>query len=285
VKIIASAAWAVIKEVPGEGVEMIPERIVKMRQEEPHEARRFEYHTGDVGQLGLKGKSVSAQKEEDIKDDDAEIPYHLWNSRLTRLWDSDVLPPSIQKPAEVIRKKFALRFWKMKVRRSFFAWFSKEYHFREKARPVASWNGDKYVWSDKQRGQYSHSWNTMWGHRDNDQQKSLVAAADCIERATNSSWWDWEDGSRTIFWRWSTEYHNKIRDGITLWYRGTAPHNSHSQKKEKDPEVRSSMGAKLKKVFARRYFLYVMILSLTSFLPSRKGPQTSGWIITEHHLV
>jgi hypothetical protein len=84
-------------------VELIPEQRVKLRQEEPHEARRFEDQTGDVGQLSLKGKPVSAQEEEATKNDDAEIPYHLWNYRLTRLWDSDVLPPSIQKPAEVIR--------------------------------------------------------------------------------------------------------------------------------------------------------------------------------------
>jgi hypothetical protein len=206
-----------------------------MRQEEPHEARRFEDQTGDVGQLGLKVKPVSAQEEEATKDDDAEIPYHLWSSRLTILWDSDVLPPSIQNPAEVIRQKSALCFWKMKVRCSFFDWFSREYHFREKARPVVSWNGDKYVWSEKQRGQYIHSWNTMWGHRDNYQRKSLVAAAYCIERAANSSWWDWEDGSRPFFWWWSAEYHNRIRDGIPLWYRGTPPCNFHSQKKDKDP--------------------------------------------------
>jgi hypothetical protein len=166
--IILSAALAVIEEVPGGGG-LIPERRVKIRQEEPHEARRFGDQTVAVGQLGLKGKPLSAQEEEANEDDDAEIPYHLWNSRLTRLWDLDVLPSSIQKPAEVIRQKFAFRFWKMKVRRSFFAWFSKEYHCREKSRPVASWNGDKYVWSKKQRGQYVHSWNTMWGHRDNDQ--------------------------------------------------------------------------------------------------------------------
>jgi hypothetical protein len=157
----------------------------------------------------------------------------------------------------MIRQKFALHFWKMKVRRSFFAWFSKEYHSREKARPVVSWNGDKYVWSEKQGVQYRHSWNTMWGHRDNDQLKSLVEAADCIMRAANSSCWDWEDGSRPFFWRWSAEYHNQIRDGIPLWYRGTAPRKFHSQKKEKDPEVQSSMGAKLKKVFARGFFLMV----------------------------
>jgi hypothetical protein len=44
-----------------------------------------------------------------------------------------------------------------------------------------------------------------------------------------------------------------------------APHNFLSQKKEKDPEVRISMGAKLVKLFARRYLLYGLILSLTSF--------------------
>jgi hypothetical protein len=136
---------------------------------------------------------------------------------------------------------------------------------------VASRNGDKYVWSKKQRGQYLHSWNTMWVHRDNDQRNSLVAAADCIDRAANSSWWDWEDGSRPLFWRWSAEYHNQIRDGIPLLYRGTPPHNFHSQKKEKDPEVRSSMGEILKKVFARRYFLYGMILILTPFFAVTKG--------------
>jgi hypothetical protein len=73
VKIILSDALAVIKEVRG-GVELITERRVKMRQEEPHEERHFEYQAGDVGQLGLKGKPVSAQEEEATKDDEAEIP-------------------------------------------------------------------------------------------------------------------------------------------------------------------------------------------------------------------
>jgi hypothetical protein len=61
-------------------VELIPERRVKMRQEDPHEARRFGDQTGEVGKLGLKGKSLLAQEEKATKDDDAEIPYHLWNS-------------------------------------------------------------------------------------------------------------------------------------------------------------------------------------------------------------
>jgi hypothetical protein len=92
-----------------------------VRKEEELEMNQFENQGGKTGNLGFKGKPFTAQEEQAIKDDNAKITYHLCNSRLTRLWESDILPPSIQKPAEVIEEKFALRFWKMKVRRSFFA--------------------------------------------------------------------------------------------------------------------------------------------------------------------
>jgi hypothetical protein len=104
----------------------------------------------------VKGNPLSAQEQEATKDDDADIPNHLWNSRLTRLWDSQFLPPSIENPAEVLRQQFALRFWKMKVRRSFFAWFSNEYHFRVKHQKVAVWNGTKYSWNERHKSQYRH---------------------------------------------------------------------------------------------------------------------------------
>jgi hypothetical protein len=49
------------------------------------------------------------------------------------------------------------------------------------------------------------------------------------------------------------------------------PRNFLSQKKEKDPEVRQSMGANLMKVFARHFFIYRMIFSLSSFFDVPKG--------------
>jgi hypothetical protein len=102
-------------------------------QEEELDMNQFENQGGKTGNLGLKGKPSMAQEEEATKDDDAAITYHLWNYRLTRLSDSDILPPSIQKPAEVIREKFALRFWKMKVRRSF--WPGSEKNFSSHKQP------------------------------------------------------------------------------------------------------------------------------------------------------
>jgi hypothetical protein len=56
-----------------------------------------------------------------------------------------------------------------------------------------------------------------------------------------------------------------------LWYRGTAPCNFQSHRKEKDPEIKHSTGAKLMKVLARRYLLYGMVLRLTLFFAVPKG--------------
>jgi hypothetical protein len=103
------------------------------------------------------------------------------------------------------------------------------------------------------------------GSKGKRQTKSLLAAGDCITRAATSTWWNWEDVSRPFFWRRSEEYCHHIRDGIPLWYRGDPPIQVGSQRKEKDPEVQKNMGIKLMTVFARQYFEYGLILSLTSF--------------------
>jgi hypothetical protein len=86
------------------------------------------------------------EQEEATKHDDAVIPYHLWDSRLTRLWDGEVLPPSdVAKAAEVIREKFALRFWKLKMRKSFFICISQHYKVHIPYQDMVAWNGAKYV--------------------------------------------------------------------------------------------------------------------------------------------
>jgi hypothetical protein len=108
-------------------------------------------------------------------------------------------------------------------------------------------------------------------HRENDRRKLLLLVVDCIERASKSSWWDWDEGSRPFLWGWRSEYHNNIRDRHPMWYRGPAPYSFLSQKKEKDPDVSSSMGSNLLKVFARCNFIYGIILSLTSFLLFQRG--------------
>jgi hypothetical protein len=69
---------------------------VKVRQEEEPEDKLAQNQAGRLGHLGVKGKPLSVQEQEATKYDDAEISYHLWNSQLTRLWDSQLLLPSIE---------------------------------------------------------------------------------------------------------------------------------------------------------------------------------------------
>jgi hypothetical protein len=137
------------------------------------------------------------------------------------------------------------------VRKSFFIWFSQFYKVHIPHQDMVTWNGAKYVWTGNYKGQYAHYWKAMWGQKKNDKQKSLLAAGDCITKAENSTWCNWEDGSIPFFWRWSEEYCHHIRDGIPLWYQGDPPRHFGSQRKEKYPEVRNNMGTTLMTVFAR----------------------------------
>jgi hypothetical protein len=34
-----------------------------------------------------------------------------------------------------------------------------------------------------------------------DPERNRGAVRDCVERCSNSTWWDWSDGSRLLFWR------------------------------------------------------------------------------------
>jgi hypothetical protein len=70
-------------------------------------------------------------------------------------------PPDVAKAAEVIRELFALRFWKIKVRKNFFAWFRKRYKVQVPHKNMVAWDGTKYVQTVKYKGQYAHYWRAM----------------------------------------------------------------------------------------------------------------------------
>jgi hypothetical protein len=102
-----------------------------------------------------------------------------------------VLPPAdVAKAAEVIREQFALRFWKLKVRKSFFIWFRQSYKVHLPHQDIVAWNVARYVWTVNYKSQYAHYWKAMWGQKENDKQKSLLAAGGFITRAANSTWWN-----------------------------------------------------------------------------------------------
>jgi hypothetical protein len=62
-----------------------------------------------------------------------------------------------------------------------------------------------------------------------------------------------------------------MRDGLRLWYKGSAPKHCVPQKDEPDPSNKEKIRLKLLKVLAKRYFEYGDVASLTQFFVVAKG--------------
>jgi hypothetical protein len=66
-----------------------------------------------------------------------------------------------------------------------------------------------------------------------------------------------------------------VRDGLKLWYKGTAPNHFVPQKDEPDPDParKEKIRIRLLKVLAMRYFEYGNVASLTQFFAVAKGDE------------
>lgn len=54
-------------------------------------------------------------------------------------------------------------------------------------------------------------------------EKDRLALQDCIERCTQSTWWDCDGGSRLFFWRWGDLWRREARDGVVLNHKAYPP--------------------------------------------------------------
>jgi hypothetical protein len=137
------------------------------------------------------------------KNDDAEVPVYLWNESIV----ADGVPRKLL-ALDVIRH-FALRWWKKNTTRDFLRWLNQKY-------PLALRPSGGYI-------------------------KDRKAGVDCLSRCANSSWWEWNVGSRPLFWRWPEEYRTTIRDGVRLWIKGPLPEYRVPQRGERtnQPEMPS----------------------------------------------
>jgi hypothetical protein len=62
-----------------------------------------------------------------------------------------------------------------------------------------------------------------------------------------------------------------MRDGLRLWYKGKPPTYIQAHQPQLDPAQRALMVDILLNIFARRYFEYGNIESLTQFFKVSKG--------------
>jgi hypothetical protein len=60
-------------------------------------------------------------------------------------------------------------------------------------------------------------------HGEGEYEVNRAAINEALTHACHSSWWEWLDGSRLFFWRWSSIWHEEARDGAKAFHKYVPP--------------------------------------------------------------
>ena len=182
------------------------------------------------------------------KNDDADVPIYIWNEACRRLWN----PTWGETPSDdhleslfAALRRGALRWWKCAIRKEFWRWHQGRSLLPRRGVEFVRWNKESGCYTWQRRGQMEYA-RAHTGLRQN---ANFRAGADCLRRAANSSWWDWDDGSRTFFWRWKGR-EMLMRDGQPHRLVGDLPAFRRRQTKPKNKEA---VVKKISKVRKRDY--------------------------------
>lgn len=237
--------------------------------------------TGLIDELAKKDlHAITREKRERLasKADDAEIPEYLWCEHLVDdgigwTWD-EVSRPQFQSSINFLRSRM-LAWWKSNVRRTFLAWLKKKKGWIpgskfDSLRALVRFEGVRYVWERALINgprEYRRWWLARFGYGFQD----LISGRDAVVRAAQSTWWNWDDGSRPFHWRWPDEYQEYIRDGIPVSFIEHMKPYRVPQGDEKDPTMKAQLIEKLQKARDRRYIAPGQVESLTAFFGVKKS--------------
>jgi hypothetical protein len=184
-----------------------------------------------------------------VKADDAATPIPLWDERV---WcgnshEDSVLAfkASFNKCPLSSLRLFLLRRWKLNVRRSFILFLKRKYGDPRDPNRLAS----------------------------PEAQRDIEVGRECLWHAVNADWWDWSKGSRPFFWRWPAVLQCYVRDGFPPFMKGDPPAYRRPKPREKDPDIRDKVTAKLQAVKERRCIQKGKVQHLTSYFSVSKGDQ------------
>jgi hypothetical protein len=217
-----------------------------------------------------------------VKSDDAEVPEYLWEEHLIAgseklKWDAKDMD-SLRRVSTWLRGKM-LCWWKRQVLRSYVKWMKNEYLIADSKGDSGSWLelGQKLGKDDELHWQYRWSttgrddYKKWWKERLVATIEDVVPASDAIARAADSSWWNWDEGSRPFHWRWPRHYQLVIRDGLKVYFQKVPPRYRTPQRDILDEEVKRKVVEKLAKVRKRGYIGPGFVESLTAFFGVPKG--------------
>ena len=246
--------------------------------------------------------STASRNQKAAKSDDAEVPKHLWEKYLfdsNPKWNND---KERFRSACCLLKDAMLRFWKSLVRKSLTNWIDERHPKIQNESPSPStlirlmpdrgrgkvrwrrYNREKNAaglltseFTGEATRRYTwqvgglEAYTVWWKARMKASSWDLVPGIDAVARASNASWFEWEDGSRPFHWRWPEFYQKVIRDGVEVHFISKKPSFKRPQAENRNPGMMEKMKAKLDKVRKRRYIAPGFVSSLTSFFAVPKG--------------
>ena len=235
--------------------------------------RYVQEREGDIGRLGIAqraaGVSQLGVKRDVIKADDADVPVHLWNDHFWKRGGGGSVIPLAWTWALDLLRLAAISWWRRNLRRELWR------HLRSFSRGEPQ-DTTRMVQVVREEGRQRYRWREgglsaykEW-HRRCRQSPDFEAGRECVRRGARSSFWNWEDGSRLIFWRWPKRWRKLIRDGQPHRLMGTLPRFTRAQSAPKNQRV---VPEKLLKLRRRQYIEVGHVTSLTHFFDVPKGEE------------
>ena len=196
--------------------------------------------------------SISTDRNEKAtKSDDSEIPYHLWRNHLSLLTGVN-LTPDWEISANKLRQVLLGR-WKRNVTSSFWTFLKKQCQTQPSSgsrsivdMSVTTLPSGRYAWRDKvlyKKWHFTYQSTCYWN-----------PGMECILRASTSSWWVWDQGSRPFFWNFDDEFILDAMYGNKPWIEGHLPRFQARQKPKENGDLAQLVASKFAKV---RKLLYV----------------------------
>jgi hypothetical protein len=182
-----------------------------------------------------------------VKADDAEIPIHLWDTRVWRRGFNAAAVANFKRryqccPLTSLRQ-LLLRRWQRNVYLSFIKYLSLTY-------------GTAYLEEMTTNSEL---------------QADCCAGRECLWRVMEANCWEWPMGSRLLFWRWSETHRLEARGGYPPYVQALLPKYRRLQPYEKNPETRAKVKEKLNTVRKKKYISKGRVHSLTYYFSVPKG--------------
>ena len=193
-------------------------------------------------------KKIAEAKEfaKAVKADDAAVPKHLWNDRIS-------CPPGVTEAQRDVALEGFRKLGHM--------WF-----LRGLVRDCVD-----YI-----RSSYGSSWRKARHTKDGELTslgKDREAIADILWHSVNTSWFDYLAGSTLIHFRFPTMYREMARDGVEVFFEKPGPTTRETQPRISDPKIREMAKEKILKVVKRGYLrtLGTKIKSMIKYFAVPKG--------------